>query len=88
MSDPDGSTATEPWFPAQILSDLTWTNRHMSGGWQRFFEARGVLVQSAPPTDPKQPWIPEEILSELAWTNRHMAGGWERFFEKRGVSVR
>ena len=88
MADASGGVSTQPWIPAGILGDFAWTGGHFAGGWQKFFEQRGVVVQPTPPSDPNQPWLPPELLDAMAFAGRHFTGGWQRYFESRGVDVR
>ncbi len=88
MTDASEGAPSTPWVPAGILGDFQWTGGHFAGGWQNFFEQRGVAIQSTPPTDPNQPWVPPELLSSMAFAGRHFTGGWQRYLENRGIQVR
>ena len=88
MTDTSGAVPGQPWIPASILGDFQWSGGHFAGGWQRFFERRGVVVQEAAPSDPTQPWVPPELLEAMVFAGRRFTGGWQRYLESRGVDVR
>src|SRR5579871_2859497 len=67
VTDTSGAVPGQPWIPASILGDFQWSGGHFAGGWQRFFERRGVVVQEAAPSDPTQPWVPPELLEAMVF---------------------